>query len=242
MKKREQIALTIGIMCMLLTLAIIIQLNTINEATKIVGTSFAAENLRDEVLRWREETETLYRVLEDTEDELEKARQEATKENTRGTQLKEELSKKNKLLGLTELNGSGVIVTLSDNNNITISELDADENINNYLIHDEDLWSIVNELFNAGAEAISINGQRVIGTTAITCSGAVITINGVKLNSPFKISAIGNAESLSSIARPGGYLEYIKLSGAVATLEKSDNITVSKYTGTIASKYIKAIE
>ena len=227
---------------MLLTLAIIIQLNTINEATKIVGTSFAAESLKDEVLKWKEETEMLYKALEEEEEELEIARQEATKENTKGIKLKEELSKKNKLLGLTELNGTGVIVTLSDNNSITINELDADENMNNYLIHDEDIWSIVNELFNAGAEAISINGQRVIGTTAITCSGAVITINGVKLNSPFKISAIGNSESLSSIARPGGYLEYIKLSGAVATLEKSDNVTVSKYSGTIASKYMKTIE
>ena len=82
MKKKEQVALTIGVMCMLLTLAISIQLNTINEATKIVGTSFAADNLKDEVLRWKEETETLYKVIEDTEEELEKARQEATKENT----------------------------------------------------------------------------------------------------------------------------------------------------------------
>ena len=216
--------------------------NTINEATKIVGTPFAAEGLKYEVLRWKEAYESLYSSLEEAEKELEFARQEATKENTKGVKLEEELSRTNKLLGLTELNGSGVIVTLSDNNGISVNDIDAEENINNYLIHDEDIWSVVNELFNAGAEAVSVNGQRIVGTTAITCSGSVITINGVKLNSPFKISAIGNPESLSSIARPGGYVEYIQVSGAVATVEKSENVTVSKYTGTISSKYIKTVE
>ena len=242
MKKREQIALTIGAMCMILTLAIVIQLNTIEEATKIVGTSFAADNLRSEVLRWKENFENLYEVLETTESELERTRQEATKENSKGTKLEEELSELNKLLGTTELNGKGVIVTLSDNSGIKVNELEGEENINSYLIHDEDIWSIINELFNADAEAISVNGQRIVGTTAITCSGTVITINGVKLNSPFKISAIGNPESLSSISRPGGYLQYIQASGAIATVEKSENVTVSKYTGTFSPKYMKTVE
>ena len=242
MNKKEQIALAIGAMCMLLTIAIIIQLNTITEASKIVGTSFAADSLKEEVLKWKESSEDLYKILENTETELESARQEATKENSKGTELEEQLSKINKLLGVTELNGRGVIVTLSDNNGISVNNLDGEENINNYLIHDEDIWSVINELFNAGAEAISINGQRIIGSTAITCSGTVITINGVKLNSPFKISAIGNPESLSSIARPGGYIEYIEQSGAVANVEKSENVTVSKYTGTITPKYIKTVE
>ena len=239
MNKKYQIPITIGIMCVLLTSAIIIQLKTINEATKIVGTSYAEASLKDEVLKWKEKSEAIYRELEEAELKLEKARQEVTKENAHGTELEEEFSKINKLLGLTELSGSGVIVTLSDNNAVKSSELAPDDKIEYYIIHDEDIWSIVNELNNAGAEAISINGQRIIGTTAITCSGTVITINGVKLSSPFKISAIGNPESLSSIARPGGYLESIQNTGAVATIEKSNNVIVTKYAGTITSKYMK---
>jgi len=242
MNKKYQIAITIGIMCVLLSGAIVVQLNTIKEATKIVGTSYAQAGLKDEVLRWKEKTEAQYKALETAETELEKTRQEATKENSRGTELEEELTKANKLIGLTELTGSGVIVTLADNNEVKVTEIESDDNINYYLIHDVDIWSVVNELYNAGAEAISVNGQRIVGTTAITCSGAVITINGVKLSSPFKINAIGNPETLYGIARPGGYLENIATTGSIATIEKSNNVTVAKYTGTLTSKFMNSAE
>lgn len=242
MNKKYQIAITIGIMCVLLAGAIVVQLNTIKEATQIVGTSYARASLKDEVLRWKERTESQYKVLEAVEVELERTRQEATKENSRGSELEEELSTVNKLLGLTEITGSGVIVTLADNNEVKASEIEGDDSINYYLIHDVDIWSVVNELYNADAEAISINGQRIVGTTAITCSGAVITINGVKMSSPFKISAIGNPETLYGIARPGGYLESISSTGSITTIEKSNNVTVAKYTGTLTSKYMNSAE
>ena len=242
MNKKYQIAITIGLMCMLLSIAIVVQLNTIKEATKIVGTSYARESLKDEVLRWKEKSEIQYKALEAVETELEKTRQEATRENTRGAELEEELSRANKLLGLTELTGSGVIVTLADNNEKKASEIDVDDNINYYLIHDVDIWSIINELYNAGAEAISVNGQRIVGTTSITCSGAVITVNGVKMSSPFKINAIGNPETLYGVTRPGGYLENIATTGSIATIEKSNNVVVSKYTGTLNSKYMRIAE
>lgn len=242
MNKKTQVTITIGVMCILLSTAIVIQLNTIKEATKIVGTSYAEDKLKEEVLRWKETYETSYKNLEGKEKELEKVRQEATKENSRGAELEEQLSNINKSLGVTELTGSGVIVTLSDNNGITINDIEGEENINTYLIHDEDIWSIVNELNNAGAEAISINGQRIINSTAINCSGTVVTVNGVKLSSPFKINAIGNPESLSGLARPGGYLEKIQLTGGVVKLEKSDNVMVSKYNGTITSKIMNTVQ
>lgn len=242
MNKKSQIAIAIGSMCVLLTASIVIQLNTIKEATQIVGTSYAEEKLKDEVLGWKERYEGAYAELEKLEAELEEARQEMTKETGKGTDLEAELLNNNKLLGLTELTGSGIIVTLSDNTGVTANDIEIYENLNSYIIHDQDIWSIVNELNNAGAEAISVNGQRVVSTTAISCSGTVITINGVKLNSPFQINAIGNPESLASISRPGGYLEDIWLRGAIINIEKSSNVVVSKYAGTLTPKYMKAID
>lgn len=241
MNDKIKIAITIGIMCMLLTCAILIQLHTIREATQIVGTSYAEESLKDEVLRWKENYESLYKDLEEAEKELETVRQEVTSNNSRGTELEAELTEANKLLGLTELQGSGVIVTLSDNEEVTAKDLGIEDDISKYLIHNNDVINIVNELFNAGAEAISINGQRIITTTAIDCIGSVVTINGEKVSSPFKISAIGNPESLSGIARPGGYFEVINTTGGVATIEKSNNVTVAKYEGTISSEYMTNI-
>ncbi len=211
MVEKKQIAITIGAMCTILTVAIIVQLNTIKAATEIVGTTYAESRLKEEVLKWKSNYENLYNELERTGKELENVRQEVTQENTRGTELEEELSEINKKLGLTELTGKGIIVTLADRDSTTNALVDSTlvENISDYLIHDGDLIETVNELFNAGAEAISINGQRIVSTSSITCIGAVVTINGVKLNSPFEIKAIGSPESLYGITRKGGIIENI---------------------------------
>lgn len=199
MKNKIQIGIALGIMCVILVSAIMIQLNTIEEAKKIVGTSYAQQGLKDEVLRWKESYEREYKELENKEKELEKVREEATKENTRLTELKEEVAKANKLLGLTELTGAGIVVTLRDDETTTSKELGVDKAI--ALIHDEDIRLLLNELKNSGAEAISINGQRIMPTTSIVCSGAIITVNGVKMNAPFEIRAIGDYYLLNAISR-----------------------------------------
>ena len=103
MKNKTQVGIGIGLMCILLTTGIVVQLNTINEATKIAGTSFAQAELREEVLESKAEYERLYKELENKEKELEKARQESTKENSRASELQAELDSKSKLLGLTEI-------------------------------------------------------------------------------------------------------------------------------------------
>ncbi len=240
MKDKIQIAISIGLMCVLLTGAIVVQLNTIEKGAQIVGTTYAEQSLKDAVLRWKENYENIYDTLEKTKNELERVRQDTTKENDESAELEEKLSNANKLLGLTELTGTGVIVTLADNDTINMALVG---NVNDYVVHDGDLMEVVNELKNAGAEAISINGQRITSITAISCQGTVITVNGEKINSPFIIKAIGNSESLSAISRPGGYIEWLQSKNYVITsIEKSNNVTVEKYNGVISSKYMKNVQ
>ena len=199
MKNKAQIATALGLMCIILVSSIMIQLNTIKEATKIVGTSYAEQGLKDEVLRQKESYERLYKDFENKEKELEIAREESTKENSSLLELREELEKANGLLGLTEITGEGIVLTVRDNDAARNKEMEI--NVSKALVHDEDLRQLVNELKNAGAEAISINGQRIVSSTSIICSGAIVKVNGVKLNSPFEISAIGNPSTLRGIDR-----------------------------------------
>jgi len=98
MKNKTQIAVAIGLMCILLTSCIVIQLNTIKEAREIVGSSYAQEGLKEEVLRRKEEYERAYRNLENKEEELELARQETTQEKGRAAEIQNELDEINKLL------------------------------------------------------------------------------------------------------------------------------------------------
>lgn len=238
--KKGQVAITLGIMCMLLTLAIVIQINTIKDANTVVGVSRVESELKDQVLEERENYDKLYKKLEEKEKDLEEIRQKSTQGDSSAKKNEEELKKANVLLGLTEVTGSGILINLDDNQTVTANSIGAYDNINRYLIHDEDLRTIVNELKNAGAEAISINGQRLVNTTAITCNGNVILINGEKIGAPFEIKAIGFQEMFKgALLRPGGYIEVLTNDGILTNVEMQDSITIPKYSGILDAKSIK---
>ena len=99
---------------------------------------------------------------------------------------------------LPALSGSGVTVTLDDsplwenavNNNGTTA------NINDYVIHQQDVESVVNALWAGGADALMIMDQRVLFNSAVICSGNVLSLHGKKYSPPFTISAIGDPQRL----------------------------------------------
>ncbi len=232
--EKRQIAITLGVMCMLLTSGIIIQVNTTKKNTISSNVRISNSDLRDEVLEWKEKYERVYAEFQKSENQLEEIRQQVAKGNNTFTEEEQELKSINALLGLTDLTGEGIVVTVADNNNANIK----DENLFEELVHNLDIIGIVNELKNSGAEAISINGQRVLSTTAIDCAGAVITVNGEKINSPFVISAIGNKDLLNGITRPGSYIGFMEEGGVIVKIEKSDEVKIPKYNKVINAKHM----
>ncbi len=239
--KKIQIAITLGLMCFLLSFAIIWQINTINAAVEIVGVERTENKLRDQVLEWKDKYDALYSDLEKANKNLEEKREEVTKDDSSAKKMDEELKKNNILLGLTEVSGSGIIISLNDNQDITTEMLGGYDSISKYLIHDEDLRIVVNELKNAGAEAISINGQRIVNSTTITCDGNVVLINGEKVGAPFEIKAIGFPELImGALMRPGGYIEILNNDGIVTNVQKQEKISIPKYNGVLDAKSIKS--
>ena len=232
---KKQIAITLGLMCVLLTSGIIVQINTIKKNSISNNIKTSNNDLRDEVLKWKERYERTYMELQESENKLEQVRQEASKDNNSFVEMEQELKSMNSLLGLTDLTGEGIIITVADNENASIKDGDL---LKDELVHNLDIIELVNELKNTGAEAISINGQRVISTTAIDCVGAVITVNGVKINSPFTISAIGNRERLNGITRPGAYIEFMEEYGITVEVKRSAEVTIPKYNKVMNAKYM----
>ncbi len=94
--------------------------------------------------------------------------------------------------GLTKLTGPGIMIILDD------SDLDRNSEYGYYVIHEEYLRTLINILWNGGAEAIAVNNQRITTHTEIFCSGAFIQINGTRQMPPYRIAAIGNQENLKS--------------------------------------------
>ena len=235
-KKAE--AIILGIMCFILTIEICIQINTVNNNGSTVSGSQKQNELKSQVLKMKEKYENEYSALQRTEKELEKEREGATNNNSELTDLESQIKQANLILGHTDVTGEGVIVTLTEGKS-DASAIDQ----SNYLVHAENVLQVVNEMKNAGAEAIAINGERIVGTSAISCDGNVIVVNGKKINSPIQISAIGLQELLTTLNRPGSTLEYFKTtSGKIVDFKKNSNIEIQKFTGVINFKYAKTVK
>ena len=233
--KKRQIAITLGVMCFILTVALCVQIKTMNAASSTVSQTLEDNGLRDEVLRMKERYDTAYRDLENAQEELEKVRTEATQNDETLEAKEQELKENNMWLGNVDVTGEGVQVDLQDAavTDITLSAADQ-------IVHYDDIQWIVNELKNAGAEAIEVNGERIINTTSITCEGNIIKINGERIGSPFCIKAIGSQNLLyGGLERAGSYIDFLRERGLGAEVTKVDDITISKYSGVINYEYLK---
>jgi len=154
----------------------------------------------------------------------------------------QELEQMRMAAGLVALQGPGIEITLADNPQPP--ELGQDPN--NYIIHDYDVRILVNALWLAGAEAVSVNGQRIAQGTAVRCVGTTILVNNTRIGSPFTILAIGdpvrlkNVLSLDEDARL--LLEqYSKLFGLQATVDVHDEILVPAYAGSLTPRVLQPL-
>lgn len=149
------------------------------------------------------------------------------------------------MIGLVGVKGEGIKITLDD----ISSEFDTNEFDESFierqlkLVHNTDMIQVVNDLHNAGAEAISINGLRLIDMSEIYCNGAFLRINGIKIAAPFYISAIGDKEVLSNYMLSNeNYLKGLMLRRINVIVEKEDNIDIPAYLGDIKTNFIKDLK
>lgn len=228
MDKKIKIALMLGTMCLFLTAGIAIQINTVSKSTTTVGRTLVENELRDSVLRWKEKYENAYAKLETKEQELNTLRDQVSNTDETHGGLSTKLSTYNSLLGNTEVVGKGVIITVKDGDG------SSGNWTNEYIVHDGDLYELVNALKNAGAEAISINNQRIISTSSISCAGNVVLINGEKVGVPFVIQAIGAPVKLyGAVTIDNGYMDWMIRDGVDVQIEQIDkeSIVIPKYDG-----------
>lgn len=191
-------------------------------------------------LQWEKEDQLRERILEVSEENRQRE-QQLRELQIRVSEIEEEMSVMQSELhaskkeletyrlvaGIIEAQGHGVIVTLED------SEYANDaQNPSDFIIHEQDVRRVVNELFAAGAEGISINDQRIIHSTAIRCVGPTIIVNNVKSTAPFQIKAIGEHDILyKSLLLPGGVVDTLQIFGISIKTEKSDELVLPAYIG-----------
>lgn len=192
--------------------------------------------MKNEIVTVNKEIKELEKMINNKEDEL-----EILSNTTKGDDIIDRLSEDiriNKMnSGQTSLKGQGIIISMYDNPEERIVGFD----INDDIIHDIDILNIINDLRIAGAEAISVNGERVISTSEIKCGGPIIRINGRSSGVPFVIKAIGDSKLLSaSVTAPGTHGDIMKSVYQVGfKTSVEDSITIPAYSGRFDFKYAK---
>ena len=152
--------------------------------------------------------------------------------------LKEELTKARVLAGLTEVKGPGVVIEMTDSQKT--AQPGQDPNV--FLIHDKDLQDVINAAFGAGAEALSVNGQRFVSRTEVVCAGNVIMINGVRVAPPFKILAIGDPVVLDNgLNMRGGVVSNLQFWGIDVKIKQEQEIVVPAYQGTLDFRFAQPV-
>lgn len=159
--------------------------------------------------------------------------------------IHKELNETRFLAGLTPVQGPGVVVTMRDSDKAPPDAPTAI--VEQYMIHDYDISKVVNELKASGAEAISINDQRVIATTAVRCVGPVMQVNGAGVGmlgggptgSKYVIKATGSPEVLESGLRlPLGVLsEFLQTDDKMMKIERKPKILIPAFSGSTHFTY-----
>ncbi len=195
--------LSIGFVSVILGLMIAFQFRTVEQVDAGVS-SDRAQLLTNQLKEIEKEMVALQSETNDLENKLAKAakgRPEASEA------VLEELQKNHQIAGFTELKGPGLEVRIAP-----VQKEGQHNGSSLFIVSDEDLLlRVVNELRAAGAEALSINSQRIISTSEIRLAGSFINVNLTRISPPYSVLAIGIPDQLeSSLLIKGGLVDTTK--------------------------------
>ncbi len=218
---------SIGIAAFLLVAMITAQVTTMSKSEAILEGKRESE-LADSLVSLQRDYDELKEKYEESQEIVEEYQTNSSTNDSLIASMKSQIDNLGLLAGTTDVQGEGIIITLYDGNT------------SDSLVHDSDLLTVINELRVAGAEAISVNENRIITTSAIRCVGSVVQVNYQKVAAPFVIKAIGNAQYLeSAMTIKNGVVDVLNGYGLKVTLTRESNIEIPKYQGTLTFNFAK---
>mgnify|MGYP000192484085 CR=1 FL=1 len=238
-KGKIVMTVTIAIACFALTLVMTMQFKIVNETDITSIDNMRESELRTELANWKSKYEDADKQYQETISKINEYQKTKESNDETNKVMDSELQQVNMGLGKTDIEGKGIIITIKDSTD-TSDENDTEQKT----VSASNLLIIVNALKLAGAEAISINDQRIINMSDIVDIGSVdasfIKVNGQRILSPYVIKAIGDPTYMeSSLIGNGGAIDTMKKTGQDVTIDKPNNIKIQKYNGEIKTKYIQ---
>jgi uncharacterized protein YlxW (UPF0749 family) len=141
--------------------------------------------------------------------------------------------------GTTPMAGPGLEIRLSDSHRQARTESDRES----LSVHDVDLQLVVNALWAAGAEAVAVNGQRLVSTSPIRAAGETITVNFRPLVPPYKVAAIGaDRKDFERSAVAQHFRQWVADYGLGFSLRSKKKIVVPAYAGALQLSSARPVE
>jgi uncharacterized protein YlxW (UPF0749 family) len=188
--------------------------------------------LNERILAEKEQNRHLEVQLLELQRQVGKVEEAMAQRKSEAAEILSQLEAARMMAGVVPVEGPGVVVTLQDSQNAASSP-----DVTNYIVHEQDVRLVVNELRAAGAEAISINGQRLVSNSAIRCVGPTIIVNGIKSAAPFVITAIGDPNTLeSALNLPGGVVQTLQ-DFVQIEVTKKDLVQIPAFVGDAKAKH-----
>ncbi|WP_026485535.1 DUF881 domain-containing protein [Caldanaerobius polysaccharolyticus] len=228
---------SVAVVLFLLGLMISLQYKTIQYGGNNVNVK-RVEELTAQIKKLESDKEGLINQVNSLQNKLTEYENAASKVNAVTDALKKDNEKYKIMAGLEAVRGPGIIVTLND----STKEIQPGDNANNYIIHDDDLLQVLNELRAAGAEALSLNGERIIATSEVRCVGPTVVVNNNRFAAPFVIQAIGDPQTLqAALELKGGIVDALRYWGIHVNIKTSNDIDIPAYGGVVQFKYAKPV-
>ena len=192
--------------------------------------------LRDLVQNEANKIDKLENNLIDIQTEIEEITNGSVRSEIETTQLK--IQQLSPVAGFTSMVGPGLVITLNDAPQVDLSIPENERpDVNDLLIHQEDVQSVVNALWAGGAQGVSLMGKRVIATSAVKCVGNTLLLHGKVYSPPFRIEAIGDVTKLSKSLRDDPNVailqDYVDLFGLVYEVQRAALIELPPYEGSL---------
>ena len=186
--------------------------------------------LIDLIERAREQVDGFDEDVRELRSQVADAERRAARTNELGAAASRTLADLAGKAGTTALHGPGLEVRLDDSDRSPPSPDEAGA----YRIHDSDLQLVVNSLFGAGAEAVAINGNRVVVTSPIRAAGDTIVVNFRPVSPPYRVTAIGaDQRQFDGSEIASRFRRWTGLFGLGFTIRQIDDVTVPAYTGRV---------
>lgn len=233
---RAKLTASLTLVAMVLGVMVTIQYKQ-SAAARALGSVSSATDSRTKQLSQQlnglqTESQSEQKQLQQLNAELTGYEQQASSDNTKLLALQSKLTSAKILAGTTAVKGPGIEFTVNDG-----TPPPGAQDPQDYLTHDWLVRMLVNELFATGAEAVSINGYRIVATSGIFCRGPVITVNGQRMTAPFVFKAIGNAHIMSvGLQMSGGIFDKLRGPGFnlnISPIKTKTKLLIAAYSGTV---------